>query len=364
MTVLDPSLDLIPSLPGIGSGYSPIGSASDDHSRVDIRGTPRSDFGATNGRQPTTRPTDRPEVRPTPGSTHTDPSEPLTPCATIGPSPEPAAAAPAPKLRVLILCGRSPRHLYVANALCEAGEVLAIVHETGSEWNVRKVKRLLHPDTLTRKAWRWLRDRRRYLGNAESRFFFGEQTPRLMHPELVAEVPHINHPALVALATQLQPDLIAVFGTSLIRGELLGHGRLGIANLHGGLSPEYRGADCTFWALYNGEPDKVGCTLHWIDAGIDTGGLIAHVRPEVGHDDDELTLFWRAVRDSAAVYAELVRRLAAGERFGQAQPTKGRLYQVKDRGLRHERSLAKRLRTEVLGGEPLERRVRWFEKDD
>ena len=152
-------------------------------------------------------------------------------------------------------------------------------------------------------------------------------------------MPHINHPDAVKLAQELKPDLVAVFGTSLIRGELLRAGRLGIANLHGGLSPEYRGADCTFWALYNGEPEKVGCTLHWIDAGIDTGGLIAHVSPKVLPDDDELRLFWRSVQTSAAVYAEFLRRLAAGERFGQTQPHKGRLYQVKQRGLRHERDV-------------------------
>jgi len=64
---------------------------------------------------------------------------------------------------------------------------------------------------------RWLRDRRRYGGNPEAKFFFG---------------------------------------TSLIRGEPLREGRLGIVNLYGGLSPDYRGADCTFWALYNDEPHK------------------------------------------------------------------------------------------------------------
>jgi methionyl-tRNA formyltransferase len=176
----------------------------------------------------------------------------------------------------------------------------------------------------------------------------------------VHEVPHINHPDVVKLARELRPDLICVFGTSLIRGELLNEGRLGIVNLHGGLSPEYRGADCTFWALYNGEPDKVGCTLHYIDAGIDTGRLIAHVSPEVRAGDSELVLFWRAVQDSAEAYAEAISRLAQGERLGVAQPGKGRLYQVKDRGLRHERALAARLASGMLASLALPRRVRWF----
>ena len=264
------------------------------------------------------------------------------------------------KLRVLLLCGRSPRHLYVANALCEAADVQAIVQETGTEWSGKKILRKFRPDNLLRKTWRWLRDRRRYTGNQEGKFFFGEQAPRLAHPELICEVPHINHPEVLRLAREMQPDLIAVFGTSLLRGELLNQGRMGIVNLHGGLSPEYRGADCTFWALYNGEPEKIGCTLHYINAGIDTGKLIAHICPAVQADDDELTLFWRGVRESAAAYAELMGRLAQGERFGQPQSHPGRLYQVKDRGLRHEQWVEQKLRAGMLRQLELKTRVHWF----
>lgn len=263
------------------------------------------------------------------------------------------------KLRLMILCGRSARHLHVANRLCQAGEAVAIVQETGTEWNLRKTLRKLRPDNLARKAWRWLRDRRRYTGNPEAKFFFPGGNPHLDRPELVREVPHINHPDVLDLARELKPDLICVFGTSLIRGELLKEGRLGIVNLHGGLSPEYRGADCTFWALYNGEPEKVGCTLHYIDAGIDTGRLIAHVSPEVREGDTELVLFWRAVRDSAEVYAEAVERLSRGESLGLSQAGRGKLYQVKDRGLKHEQDLAARL-SGMLSGVSLPRRINWF----
>jgi len=264
------------------------------------------------------------------------------------------------ELSVLILCGRSPRHLYVANRLCRSARPLAIVHETGTQWTASKIAKKLKPSSLARKGWRWLRDRRRYVGGGEAKFFFGDGTAKLDRPDLVVEVPHINDSRVVELARRLNPDLIAVFGTSLIRGHLLSMGRLGIVNLHGGLSPEYRGADCTFWALYNGEPEKVGCTLHYIDAGIDTGKLIAHVSPMVKPGDDELTLFWRAVQDSAEVYAKLFDRLERGERLGRAQAGRGRLYQVKDRGLRQERSLERRLSEGMLDRIDLPLRVTWF----
>ena len=245
-----------------------------------------------------------------------------------------------PEPRIMILCGRSPRHLYVANRLCRDANVLAIVHEAPAQWTGEKLRKNLKPDVFLRKTSRWLRDRRRYAGNPEAKFFFGSDQPALDRTDLVREVPSVSDPQTLALAEELQPDVICVFGTSLIRGPLLE--RFTLMNLHGGLSPEYRGADCTFWALYNGEPEKVGCTLHYIDAGIDTGRLIAHVCPEVRTGDDELTLFWRAVRDSAEVYAEAVARFVAGDLPGVAQEGKGKLYQVKDRTWASEREMARR----------------------
>jgi methionyl-tRNA formyltransferase len=264
------------------------------------------------------------------------------------------------RLSVMIMCGRSPRHLYVANRLCEGAHPVAIVQETGTPWSAKKIVRTLRRGGAWHKAWRLLRDRRRFSGDAEARFFFGAQPARLARQDLLLEVPHINHPDVVALSERLQPDVMAVFGTSLIQGPLLSGARLGIFNLHGGLSPAYRGADCTFWALHNGQPDQVGCTLHAIDEGIDTGKIVAHICPEVFESDDELTLFWRAVRDSAQVYVEMLERLSRGERPGEPQREKGRLYQVKDRTRRAERQLSARMRNGLLRGLHLPLRVRWF----
>jgi len=238
--------------------------------------------------------------------------------------------------------------------------VLAIVQETGGEWSARKLLKKMRPDILYTKVWRWLRDRRRYYGNREARFFFSDKMPKLNRPGLLVEVPHINHPDVIRHVDELKPDIVTVFGTSLIRGALLERDRPVLVNLHGGLSPEYRGADCTFWALYNREPEKIGCTLHFIDAGIDTGRLIAHISPEVGPGDDELTLFWRSVKESAHVYTELVQRLGRGDRLGVPQEGKGHLYQVRQRSLRAERRVEALLEEGMLREQQLGLRVRWF----
>ncbi len=262
--------------------------------------------------------------------------------------------------RVVVLCGGAPRHVYVANRLCRSLEVVAIVQEVGRRVTPAKLAALAKPEVAARKISRWLRDRRRYAGNGEARFFFGGSEVRLDRPDLAQRAEHINDRAVVDTVQRLAPDVVAVFGTSLIRPPLLGQGRLGMLNLHGGLSPDYRGADCTFWALYNGEPEQVGCTLHFINAGIDTGALVAHVCPEVREGDDELRLFWRAVRDSAEVYAEAIEKLACGEALGVRQDRKGRLYQVKDRTGAAEREFARRLPGDVVRGTSLPSRVKWF----
>ena len=263
-------------------------------------------------------------------------------------------------LSILILCGSSPRHLYIANKLCQAGKPIAIVQETGTNWTLKKVLKLLKPVNFYNKASRWIRDRKRYTGNKEEAFFFGDQNTKLDRPDLVINVPHINHPDVVKLAEETKPDVIAVFGTSLIKGPLLKMGKYGIVNLHGGLSPHYRGADCTFWALYNEEPEQIGCTLHFINEGIDTGKLIAHISPEVKATDDELTLFWRAVKDSADIYAELMDKFEQNQSLGKYQSEKGTLYQVKDRELKHEQKLNQILANGLLKNLNLPTRIKWF----
>ncbi|MGR9052256.1 MAG: formyl transferase [Gammaproteobacteria bacterium] len=264
-------------------------------------------------------------------------------------------------LSVIILCGQSPRHVYFANHVCNFCKPLAIIQETGSHDFFEKLIRLLkNPKKLSQKVSRWLRDRKRYRGNQEAKFFFGDQEPSLERSDLRIEVPYINDEQVVSVIDRHQPDVILVFGTSLLKGPLLEKGKLGIINLHGGLSPEYRGADCTFWALYNKEPEKVGCTIHYINAGIDTGNLIAHVCPEVKENDTELKLFWRAVISSTKAFSELLDKLEKGEKFGVVQESKGKLYQVKDRQVFHEKQLDQFLTDGLLKNIELKKRITWF----
>ncbi len=109
----------------------------------------------------------------------------------------------------------------------------------------------------------------------------------------------------VEAVKELRPDLAIHAGAGILRNNLLQVPRLGTINAHMGLLPYYRGMNVAEWACFQG--DQVGCTVHLIDAGIDTGGTlcvqevrtegvtsIAALRKRV--DDAQIALLGKVVR--------------------------------------------------------------------
>jgi methionyl-tRNA formyltransferase len=94
----------------------------------------------------------------------------------------------------------------------------------------------------------------------------------------------------VAKLRKLSPDLILVWSYPMILpNDVIEIPRYGCVNVHLGLLPEYRGVNGIRWALLNGE-EKTGVTLHFMDAGIDTGDMIARASFPILPEDDILSL--------------------------------------------------------------------------
>jgi methionyl-tRNA formyltransferase len=79
----------------------------------------------------------------------------------------------------------------------------------------------------------------------------------------------------------LKPDLIVVFSMSqLLKDEILKIPRLGVINLHPSFLPSYRGANPDFWQYYYMEMNP-GATVHYVNAGEDTGDIIYQARVHI-----------------------------------------------------------------------------------
>lgn len=122
-----------------------------------------------------------------------------------------------------------------------------------------------------------------------------------------------NKAECIAWIEQLDPDYIFVYGTGIIGKKVLALPKKQALNLHTGISPYYRGSDCAFWPLYQGEPHMVGATVHKCTAEIDGGDIYGRVSAKLEPGDDAYIAFARAVEVGASLYAHLAAALAGGE---------------------------------------------------
>jgi folate-dependent phosphoribosylglycinamide formyltransferase PurN len=81
-----------------------------------------------------------------------------------------------------------------------------------------------------------------------------------------------NSSESIARLKEWLPDLIIFTGGNILRKQLLEIPRFGVLNVHLGLLPEVRGMSSPEWSLLNRVP--VGITIHYMDAGIDTGPIL------------------------------------------------------------------------------------------
>ena len=128
----------------------------------------------------------------------------------------------------------------------------------------------------------------------------------------------------------LAPDVVLVFGTSLLKQPLIDAFAGRIINLHLGLSPYYRGAGTNFWPLVNGEPEYCGATIHFLDAGVDTGPIIAHARPAVAVGDGPHDVGNKTIIAAVEALADAAIAHAAAPLAGVEQWEGGRVYRRAD----------------------------------
>jgi methionyl-tRNA formyltransferase len=96
-------------------------------------------------------------------------------------------------------------------------------------------------------------------------------------PQNTFFVETVNSAACIEKFTALQPDVVLVNGTRIISNSILKCTNAVFINMHTGITPYYRGSHGGYWALYKNDAKNFGTTIHIVDAGVDTGGVIAQV---------------------------------------------------------------------------------------
>ena len=112
---------------------------------------------------------------------------------------------------------------------------------------------------------------------------------------------------LEKLIAALRPDLVVSAGFMRILPEAITT-RFRIINSHPALLPLFPGAHAVRDALAAGAKET-GTTIHWVDAGVDTGEIIAQERVEILASDDESSLHERIKIIERGLIVATIRRL-------------------------------------------------------
>ncbi len=129
------------------------------------------------------------------------------------------------------------------------------------------------------------------------------------------------------------PAVVLVCRAPILGPAVLAAARRCAVNAHFGVPPAYRGNDTIFWALVDRRYEHVGGVLHHLDAGIDTGSVVAEYYPRLAPGDLEPSIELRVAEGLGRLAVEYVRHVVAGgDPRGATQPAGGRTFRSVQRG--------------------------------
>lgn len=115
------------------------------------------------------------------------------------------------------------------------------------------------------------------------------------HSIRTVKIFNVNDEESREILSKAKPDLfVSVFFNQILKSETISIPPLSVLNIHPAYLPDYKGVSPVFWALVNGEK-KSGVSVHFIDRGIDTGGIIKREQIKIDKSDTEDSLYWKAV---------------------------------------------------------------------
>lgn len=106
-------------------------------------------------------------------------------------------------------------------------------------------------------------------------------------------VPTVNSEQCRHALVELQPRVVLVVGTRIIRSVTLSSINAPFINYHAGVNPKYRGQYGGYWAIANDDRENAGVTVHLVDKGVDTGPTLYKDRFTLAATDTIATIHYR-----------------------------------------------------------------------
>ena len=100
----------------------------------------------------------------------------------------------------------------------------------------------------------------------------------------------VNSELCRRLLKEIDPLVVAVYGTRIIGKQTLATVAAPFINYHAGITPKYRGQHPAYWAQVERDRDNAGVTVHLVDEGVDTGAVL-YQQPVGFSPSDNITTY-------------------------------------------------------------------------
>tara|TARA_Y100001958_G_C21243383_1_gene572161 strand:+ start:2106 stop:2900 length:795 start_codon:yes stop_codon:yes gene_type:complete len=211
-------------------------------------------------------------------------------------------------MKILTITGNHLRHKFFINSISEKHDVTASII-VGRESIMPSP-----PEKISDK------DRENFIrhfknrDDCEKKYFSLDEEYRC--PNVIQiNAEELNSKATSVFVKTISPDIVIIFGSGMIKSPLIEVMPKETINMHGGLSPRYRGSATMFWPFYFLEPAYAGLTFHYINTEPDAGDIIHQSVPSLSIGDRIHDVACKAVQQGALDFTKLLDFFLKKERF-------------------------------------------------
>jgi len=226
-------------------------------------------------------------------------------------------------MKIVLWIDNNPNQLALANRIHAQYPLAGIIVETRNIKSKITVDKVLEKLFLSRISAAW----------KDLQSHYQKKYPHYPDTKIL-NLQNINSDEAYRFTTEIEPDLILVSGTRMIKEKMLSiKPSIGILNLHTGLSPYIKGGpNCTNWCISTNQLHLIGNTVMWIDIGVDTGNIITTEITEFTGNETLLGVHIKVMDHAHSLYLKAVEKLISGERSSVSQNsiTKGITYYNKE----------------------------------
>ena len=230
--------------------------------------------------------------------------------------------------KILIMTGNKLRHLFFAASILKkySNARLLVESQPNSTWgaHLESPTPILknHFQNFSIQEKKWFEEKVKFSTNLLKD-----------RNDLNVEYGQINEISIQKKIENINPKLIVVFSTSILKEDFINKFKGNIINIHAGLSPYYRGSGTNVFPFYNKELEFVGMTVHHISSGIDSGDIVVQGRPKWDREDTTHTIGCKNIILAVDLVSKTIDYFFQNGKLtkGKAQDlSRGHLYYKKD----------------------------------